>query len=178
MKLIELSYEQYPNSDQHWKIEKLNFDPNINLIVGKNATGKTKIYNVIHNLTRLLSGLKKDMFTSGYFDVLFLRDDIKVRYLLEIKNETVVREEFWYGEERKLIRDKKGKGEIHYSEDNISLSLTVAHNTLAVVQKRDPFQHPEMEYLIQWSEKVLAFAFGTDMGKGYVLSTSNSTDNS
>ena len=58
MKLEKLEYSQYENEPQEWKIVDCSFD-DINLIVSKNAIGKTRTLNVIKALAKLISGERK-----------------------------------------------------------------------------------------------------------------------
>ena len=51
MKLYKLDYSQYEGEPQEWKIVNCTFG-DINLIVGKNATGKTRTLNVIRGKIR------------------------------------------------------------------------------------------------------------------------------
>ena len=48
MKLIELSYKNYT-----WELKNLRFDK-VNLLVGKNAVGKSRTLEVIDNLNKFL----------------------------------------------------------------------------------------------------------------------------
>ncbi len=47
MLLKELKYSQFEGAPNEWKVEGASFD-NINLIVGKNATGKSRLISVIN----------------------------------------------------------------------------------------------------------------------------------
>ena len=41
MSLVKLSYTEYEGTERHWEINKATFS-NINLIVGKNSSGKSR----------------------------------------------------------------------------------------------------------------------------------------
>ena len=54
MILTKLNYREFEGRDTYWEIKKLNFGM-LNLIVGLNATGKTRLVNIISNLAKMLS---------------------------------------------------------------------------------------------------------------------------
>ena len=51
MSLKSISYTEFENDPQHWKLDQCDFSQ-INLIVGRNATGKTRLMNVINSLSK------------------------------------------------------------------------------------------------------------------------------
>lgn len=55
MILRSLRYSQHENTPNEWNIDSFNLGQ-INLIVGRNATGKTRTLNVIASLANLISG--------------------------------------------------------------------------------------------------------------------------
>ncbi len=55
MSLVKLSYTEFEGTARHWEIDKATFS-DINLIVGKNSSGKSRLMSVFATLTRLLSG--------------------------------------------------------------------------------------------------------------------------
>ena len=74
-----------------------------NLIVGKNATGKSRIISIISTLGKLLSGHVKMVYVDGNFDAIFEHNGSQMRYLMEHKNFQIVREEFVV-DDKKLLR--------------------------------------------------------------------------
>ena len=58
MKLTSIQYSEYKGQAGEWELERCGFD-DINLIVGRNATGRTRTLNVILWLAMLLSGESK-----------------------------------------------------------------------------------------------------------------------
>ena len=55
MFLKSIKYTQFGGMPRLWKLEGCTLG-NVNLIVGKNATGKSRILNIINGLANLLSG--------------------------------------------------------------------------------------------------------------------------
>ena len=72
MKLKGLHYCQYKGEDKEWTLDGLTLR-DINLLVGRNASGKTKALNVIHALAKLLSGEKLTYVSGDYhYNVTFV----------------------------------------------------------------------------------------------------------
>jgi len=91
MKLESLAFTQFPGQPAEWSVEKFTLGQ-INLIVGRNATGKTRLLNVINSLGILLGGNTKEMrFVSGKYDVLFKEGDNTWDYSFEYDNYEIVR---------------------------------------------------------------------------------------
>ena len=70
MKLKSIAYSQFEGEKSEWKVSELVLGP-ITLLVGKNASGKTRLLNIIGNLGNLLAGDLKPAFRSGNYDVVF-----------------------------------------------------------------------------------------------------------
>jgi len=68
MRLKKLSYGQYPGSSNAWEFRNLNLGE-MNLIVSKNAIGKTRVLNVISGLAKLVSGEKEARYVSGRWNL-------------------------------------------------------------------------------------------------------------
>lgn len=62
MKLTKLSYSEYKGLPLEWSITGLNFE-DVNLIVSKNAIGKTRLVSLLVNLAhRVLNNSKNSKF--------------------------------------------------------------------------------------------------------------------
>jgi energy-coupling factor transporter ATP-binding protein EcfA2 len=55
MKLIDMNYVQWENTPREWRIEGVRLGP-LNLLVGNNASGKSRTLNVINGLAKFLAG--------------------------------------------------------------------------------------------------------------------------
>src|SRR5215831_4846768 len=74
MKIKSMDFVQFAGQDLEWKLQKLLLG-SVNLIVGRNATGKSKTLNVIGVLASLLAGERKpDTLLSGEWDIVFEHD--------------------------------------------------------------------------------------------------------
>lgn len=55
MDIEYIEYSQWENEPRSWQLEGFSLDK-INLLVGKNASGKTMVLNIIGNLGHFLGG--------------------------------------------------------------------------------------------------------------------------
>ena len=89
MFLESIDYSQFERTPKAWKLENCTFG-NINLIVGKNATGKSRTLNIIGGLADLFCGYHKMTYLSGNYNVRFENDGKKIDYILKYKNNCVL----------------------------------------------------------------------------------------
>ena len=165
MFLKSIEYAQYEGTPRIWKLEGCTFG-NINLIVGKNATGKSRALSIINALANLLSGEDKLHYLSGNYIVEFDNEGQEVNYTLHYEDLSIISEELNINSENKLQRKKDGIGSIYYAKLGKPIEFQTPTNELAVVARRDTIQHPFLEDLFNWGKYVRRYLFGTDMGKG------------
>lgn len=156
-----------------WKIEQCQFHPELNLIVGKNASGKTRIVNTINNLGGLLSGGR---IGSGNWEIVFQKDQkTEIQYSLSIENYQVLKETFIENEQIRLERDSSGKGTIWAEKLQQKIEFQIETHELAAVKKCDSIQHPFLSALSQWSSFLRTYRFATDFGRNTMAIIVNST---
>lgn len=167
MELKQIAYSEYVGGSQEWTLDDLAFG-HINILVGKNATGKTRCLNLISNLARLLSGNITQLFSSANYDVLFESDDAQVRYVLELKNSKVLQESFTKNEKNLMTRGQGGAGEILAEEVKRRIKFQTPETSLAAVARQDEIQHSFLGCLNTWSKKVFHYQFGSNLGKDHI----------
>ncbi len=159
-----------------WKIEQCLFHPELNLIVGMNASGKTRIVNTINNLGGLLSGRR---IGSGNWEIVFQKDQkTEIQYSLSIENYQVLKETFIENEQIRLERDSSGKGTIWAEKLQQKIEFQIETRELAAVKKCDSIQHPFLSALSQWSSFLRTYRFATDFGRNTmaIIVTSTGTE--
>jgi ABC-type lipoprotein export system ATPase subunit len=167
MKLKSIQFTEDEGKPEQWRLEDCTLS-DMNLIVGKNATGKTRTLNAIATLTMLLAGELKIMDKAGNFSVIFDHNGVDMHYLLSFADYQVIEEELWLGEKLLLQRQKDGTGKIlteQLDKPGDYLAFQPPANQLAVVSRRDAIQHPFLEHLYQWGKSAIYFQFGTPMGQ-------------
>ncbi|WP_449416648.1 ATP-binding protein [Phormidium nigroviride] len=157
-----------------WRVEDCRLGQ-INLIVGKNASGKSKILAAIHTISELLSERESldPQPTSYEWHLLFDIDTPaqKTEYILKIEKGLVIKEKLIIYSERDepiLDRDESGKGTIFAKEINQDIKFQTDQTKLAVAKRRDSIQHPFLEDLYQWSNSLRFYRFGTQLGQNSI----------
>ena len=168
MKLDNITYSEFVGQPDEWKLDSFSFG-DINLIVGPNATGKSRTLNVIFSLALLLSKKGELPFTDGEYKVLFSDESNQYKYSLIYKDKLVLKEEFYINETMYLTREKDGEGEIYFRELDKFLKFQTPQNEIAAVARRDNIQHPFLEILFNWADKCVKYLFGEKMGKDSLL---------
>lgn len=164
MFLKSIEYSQFGGKPKLWRLEHCTFG-NINLIVGKNATGKSRTLNIINGLANLLSGRLKLQWVSGKYVVKFDNKGKDLNYVLHFENASIIKEELDIDLENKLKRGEKGIGKIHYDKIKDFLDFQIPPNELAATARRDAIQHPFLEDLHNWGEDARYYRFGTPLGQ-------------
>jgi energy-coupling factor transporter ATP-binding protein EcfA2 len=148
-----------------------------NLVVGRNASGKSSVLLRIHLLAQLVSG---DIKIS---DLAFLGDTHwianfqgaanEVTYELAIRESQVVTERFSHANDVLLDRGQGGFGKIRYhkagKEDPRDQEFQTPNTELAVVSRRDSKRHPFFQELYEWGFGLLALYCATDLGKSAIM---------
>jgi len=164
MRLTLIEFSEFKGLEHEWVLEPFELGQ-VNLLVGRNATGKTRTINVIHALALLLCGDRKNVYENGTFDVHFADDKTSLRYQLEYLNSRIERETLQQDSTVLLRRSLPGSyGHIFAQEFGKEMKFKVPTEALAVVAKRDAEQHPFLENLFQWASFVRHFEFGKSMG--------------
>lgn len=164
MKLKSLEYVQFEGKPNEWRLKGLTLGP-INLLVGKNATGKTRTLSIIINLAKLLSDEIKPTFSSGHYTAMFDHDGKELRYELEYTDAKVVREALSLDSEKLLERGERGEGKIYAEKEKRMIDFQPPDDQLAAVARRDAIQHKFFEPLHEWGKSLSHYLFGSTMGQ-------------
>ncbi|CAG1022457.1 hypothetical protein DOJK_01687 [Patescibacteria group bacterium] len=180
MQLKEIKFSRFKGQANEWNIEgrpkndefgqPLTFN-NINLIVGKNASGKSRTIDAIRHIADLLSSdvslSKLNLLGYGTAEYCLEFDDEgeSIKYYLDFKEGKIIEESLKVNNEEKLNR---GNGKLWYEEIKKSLDFQTDDNVLAI-SKRDKKQHPFLEKLYYWGKKLNLYHFGSQLGKNALL---------
>lgn len=168
MKLDQFEYISNRGEPNEWRIDGCQLG-NINLIVGKNASGKSRIVRVIYLLSELLCDggkLGNRPTRKDEWHLLFDKDsEHQTEYFITIENGYITQEKLKIGEKIFLQRDKTGEGRIYAKELDKDIRFQTPTTELAVVKRRDTIQHPFLEDIYKWSSSLRFYEFGTQLGK-------------
>lgn len=167
MILQNFLYSENEGQLREWRMETLSIGM-ITLLVGKNASGKSRTLNVINGLAGLLSGATKLAFKSGDYRVNFQANESQYEYELRYDDSRVSREKFSENGTLLLDRGEGGVGKVFASKAREMLEFQTPESELAAVNRRDSIQHPFFEKLYSWGKGVRHFLFGTPLGKDHL----------
>src|SRR5271154_2516849 len=95
MKLEKFSFVELPGQPAEWGVDEFTLGQ-INLVVGRNAVGKTRLLNVLSSVGRLLSGEMKEVIFSGRYKVYFTDGAKSWDYNLEFDHFDILQESLLY----------------------------------------------------------------------------------
>jgi len=168
----EWSIEGKPINDQYGQY--LTFE-NVNLIVGKNATGKSRTIDAVRQIADLLSGdvklsqLNSIGFGTAFYDLYFDFDGVNYQYIIDFKEGTVLQELLKVDNIEKLNRQA---GKLWFETEKKLIDSETAPDVLTV-SKRDKKQHPFFEVLFRWGKSLNHYKFGRQLGKDAFLKDMN-----
>jgi energy-coupling factor transporter ATP-binding protein EcfA2 len=159
-----MNYSQFEGQPRQWRLHELSLG-DINLLVGKNASGKSRTLSVIVGLAKLLEPATRLFFESGNYEVVFDDQGRLVKYNLHYEQRKIVSEQFIVDGDMLLERGAGGIGRI--SADNLKqvMLFQAPEDQLAAVVRQDNIQHPFLAPLQTWARSLYFYPFGTPLGK-------------
>jgi len=168
MILRKFNYFEFADKPNSWALDGMILE-NINLLVGKNATGKTNTLTKIAWLGNMLVGTQPQLLNSGNYDVEFSDKENNYQYKLNISLQRVEYEELIINEEKKFKRESNGQGKIFSNQFKQDMDFQLPSNQLVLTSKRDAIQHPFLEELAKWAEGLRMYAFSSKLGQDTVF---------
>jgi AAA15 family ATPase/GTPase len=162
MVLDKLSYSEYLQSPNQWILDEFKLN-DINLIVGNNASGKTRTLNVISGLSKILLSPKL-AFQNGHYKASFVLKDKNYDYEVEFLNNVVLNESLKVDLKHFIIRNQNGEGEIFSELTKTNTKFKIPNNEL-IACRRDELQYPYLENLYTWATKLRHFRFAKEQEK-------------
>lgn len=151
-----------------WELKDLDLT-SINLIVGKNATGKSRTLNIISHLASVISGQPLVPTHTYTYRVVFDGEQ-EIIYELDVINGEVNREKLYVGGDIKIIKEPSSPTtKIYFSAINQFLDSQFTPHILSVSQ-RDQIQKPYLESLFNWAINTIHTRFGTPLGQNVFYS--------
>lgn len=163
MIIKSIKYSQFDGTPHEWRLENFSLGL-VNLVVGENASGKSKILAIIRNLGNLLTGANPT-FLSANYEVEFDDNGVKLVYVLRCDGGVVKEERLNIGRKTMLTRIDDGTGKIYYERLKRKLGFQAPTGQVVTAARRDSIQHPFLDLLYSWGESVRLYHFGTEMGR-------------
>lgn len=162
MQIKSIKYKQFEDSERFWNLNEINFE-GINLLVGKNAAGKSKTLNIINGLAGILGENKSLNFNEGNYDVIFEKEGKLYEYILKFHDRKIISEKLILDKEVLIERSENGLGEIKSSHGSIH-TFDIPSNELKA-NRRDKTNYPFLEDLYFWANHTRIFRFSSPAGK-------------
>ena len=115
LQLHSFEFEEFLGTPKHWKLENTTFRE-INLIVGRNASGKSRILAILTNLAKLLRGEVRGIFPHASYKICLQSPQETLIYELSTGADLVTRESLWVNAIPLLQRLDTGRGTITSSK--------------------------------------------------------------
>lgn len=155
------------NNSLNWNYKNLKLKK-INLIVGKNASGKTKTLNSIIDILKFITQEKTTVI--GEYDIEFELNGLKFRYKIsvffmnDVGNFDISKEQLYVNDKLYIDRNYEGKGKIYSEVNKDYYEFSIDTNIPAIFAKRDKIQHSYLDCINSWCRSVMFCRFGTDLG--------------
>jgi predicted ATPase len=160
MKIKELSY-----IDPNWELKNLQLGV-VNLIVGKNSTGKTRTLQTIDLLVKMITQ-KRNLNWGGQWDIKFenhKNEEIQYQFSTSYQKQGVTFEKMFLNGNMILSRDRKDlKGQARIKNFLNKGSFDIVYppeNKLIIHTNRDIKKYPFLEDIANWAEQSYGFKFG------------------
>ncbi len=159
MQLVSFSY-----NDHSWKLNDLNLQT-VNLLVGRNANGKSRILSNIDLLVNIISQ-KRDIAWGGAWKIQFKMEPGDIfDYSLATKSSGIISRELLHlNGQRLLDRRLKPSGEtvceVFSRQTDDFEEFFPPDNQLVLNVRRDIKAYPEFERLVEWANSSYGFRFG------------------
>ena len=172
MYIESIKFSKKPIDGFGWQIEECKLEK-INLITGKNASGKTRLIKSIYTLSEILfdgEGSLKNGFIY-HWKIKLTNNNQQFIYELKFIDNKVEKEELTINKKIYFTRNNEGKGTITYeSLNNQDIEFEIEDDKLVLKTKRDKKQHPSIEELFLWVKSVYLYKFGSKLGRDSVMS--------
>jgi predicted ATPase len=158
MKLLKLTY-----IDSNWQLSNLELD-SLNLIVGKNSTGKSRTLQTIDLLVKMITQ-KRNLHGGSHWEiewVNFQNQRIVFEFSTKVKESNIVTAEQITVNGTQVLMRHQDTGAVtlqnFLTKENEIIDPPANKLTLHV--NRDVKKYPYLEEIVQWAEQAYGFKFG------------------
>ena len=160
MKLRKVNYKEFSNNPKqnYWELLGLSLG-NQSLIVGKNATGKTRVVNLIISLAQLIRNPASSL-KNGEWNVAFeTSDNNELNYQVDLVDGIIQKEVVSIDKKIKLDRSPN-QTKIFSATQDKDLVIEPPNDKLVLHIRRDKAEHPFLEELSEWANHTRGYKFG------------------
>ena len=182
MNLITFEYIANQGLSNEWRVEKCEFG-RFNLILGKNASGKSRLLNAIWNLAEALKGGGVLEPLNNEWHLLFNTDkpNCQLEYLLKVEKGLVIKEQLFVHKHKNkftlIERGESGGGVIWAEELGRQINFKSPMTRTAIAQRQDSIQHPFLKLFYNWAWAVLLnyYEAGTGLDNSLICNSLGDT---
>jgi len=167
MYLSEIKFSEYMNQPREWNTSPISFE-DVNLIVGKNASGKSRLLNVIVGLSQILTRSRTKLFQTGTYEATFRSGSNEYNYTLGLQDYKVVLEQLVVDDVVKLDRSEESVGFIYNESEGKDMEFQSPDDQVVAASRRDALQHPYFEEIFRWANSVRHYKFGSSFGQSHL----------
>jgi energy-coupling factor transporter ATP-binding protein EcfA2 len=167
MRLKSFVYSELEGSPREWSVGSFHLQE-INLFVGRNASGKSRLLNCMFALGGLINRAPEKLYQSGSWECVFEDQGIEYKLILRMHEHLVVEEKLEVDGRLLLIRDESGGGKMWAERLGQDFEFKVPQGKLVITSRRDEVQHSYLEPLFAWADSARKYSFGSDFGKTIV----------
>lgn len=151
MKLLRFAYKE-----KDWELKEVNFQ-SVNLLVGKNASGKSKTIQSMNVVVAYLLQQKEISSSDGFdFFLYFEKGEEFISYRVKCADGVILFEEIKVqkeGQDEILLQRNKEITTLH------GMAINPPNNKLTPHVRRDTVSYPYIEAIMQWAEHVCGQRF-------------------
>ncbi len=158
MIITSFDYQEF-----NWNLSSIPFG-NLNLIVGKNAVGKSKTLDSLVRTVKIIKGDLSGVFLGHQCRLVFkLDDNEEMEFSYSITRNNTIESEFL----------KRGNEVIVERDDSVTRikgeTVNPPSNKLCIQSQRDTTKYPEFEAIMQWAEQIKGFSFSDLSSSNYYM---------
>lgn len=157
-------FDELEGKLREWSVGKFHLDK-VNLFVGVNSSGKSRIINTIDVLGKLISKSTKVVFEAARWSVLFEHEGDLYDLYIEIKDKIIVSERLTVDGKVRILRKPDGKGFLWFQELGQYVDVQAKPDDLLIASRQDELQHPYLLPLTTWASRVRLYPFSSDLGR-------------
>ncbi len=171
MILSALKYTRFIGEPREWGIVGRDDDyayfGNMNLLVGKNASGKSRTLNVIREIANLLAGrinIKQVISPSGHYELIFKNESYSYKYAFAFKDRMVTEEVLSYND--KVILDRNRKIFVDTEKPEVLSEIGGSELAISLVDSKS---NPYFPDLVIWGQSLRNHMFANQVEKNRLV---------
>ena len=158
MKLLKYRYKlsDIPGRDD-WVMDTIDLQE-LNLIVGKNASGKSRVLILPTAFSEMIMQSKQVLF--GDWEFTFITDDNRKIFYKVVNNKNTEIEEKLVVQGKAVLKRKDGITNLYSKTKKKFEKITPPDDKLVLHVRRDKEEYPFLEDIVKWADQTHAFNFG------------------